>query len=559
VPPVPPQPTPGSNLPVRSGLQVYNSVLQEIGYIKGTKAIKVHDWLNKFGLIGRLGAAGIRKVTGRKKEIKRIEEVLDGLDDQDLELMMDDYVTKNNNTRTIIKHKHNDIFLRALKNKLERYRDEKEPGLIEVEQGLNELMEQKQEELKTASPEKLEEILTNLALIGDAKSKITADRVALGDRIDTVERGRIEKSLDKKDNIQGNTKAVKDPDTREEIKHLAAIEAEMIRADQRGDKAEAARLAYEMELYEDSQTEYTYKLNGNRKASIGKFDAPMSEVKRISQRRFIAPEILHSVALVSGMTIAQVVNMMNQEAVINQGIEQFNSSNGKDIANLQGMATQSTVGNAQKSLEADVLNIQTSGERASEFVGGFSEGSSAYQASDATMVGLTDKAASQVQGFTPKSNDMFGKLGEIFAKKAEISGTIGQNVAKDLGDAATNYYSNSANLITSAGVDHNISSLIEQSAAQLNGAQAQTYGFLSTLFGKISQLSPAELSKIDLDLSPLLLTLVPTASRTTKDIIEEKDKKVKQVKNKKQEKEEQEEQVEQEADDNTRDDGEEIG
>ena len=540
VPPVPP--TPGSNLPVKSGLQVYNSVLQEIGYIKGTKAIKAHDWLNKFGLIGKAAAAGIRLFTGRKKEIKRIEEVLDGLDDQDLELMMDDYITKNNNTRTIIKHKHNDIFLRALKNKLERYRNEKEPGLIEIEQGLNELMEQRQEELKDATPEKMESILKSLALIGDAKSKITADRVALGDRIDTVERGREEKSLDKKDNIIGKTKANRDPDNREEIKKLAAIEAEMLRAEQRGDKAEATRLSYEMEKYEDSQTEFTYKLNGNRKASIGKFDAPISEVKRISQRRYIAPEVLHSVALVTGMTIAQVVNMMNQEAAINQGIEQFNNANGKTIADIQGMATKSTVDSAQKSLEADVLNIQTSGERFSEFAGNFAEQSPAYTGSDALSVGLTNKAAGQVQGFNPKSADTFGRLSEIFAKKSEITGTIGQDVAKNLGNAATGYYSNTANLITSSGVDHSISSLIEQSAAELNGAQAETYGFLSTLFGKISKLSPEELSKINLDLKALLLTLVPTASRTTKDIIEERGKKVEQEKKKKQEKEEQQEQ-----------------
>ena len=49
------------------------------------------------------------------------------------------------------------------------------------------------------------------------------------------------------------------------------------------------------------------------------------------------------------------------------------------------------------------------------------------------------------------------------------------------------------------------------------------------------------------------MTLVPTASRTTKDIIEERGKKVEQAKNEKQEKEEQE------AGDKGKDDGEEMG
>ena len=54
-----------------------------------------HDWCDKFGIIGKLPAAIIRKVTGRKKEINRMVEILDDMQEnnpEDFELLMDDFL-----------------------------------------------------------------------------------------------------------------------------------------------------------------------------------------------------------------------------------------------------------------------------------------------------------------------------------------------------------------------------------------------------------------------------------------------------------------------------------
>ena len=81
-------------------------------------------------------------------------------------------------------------------------------------------------------------------------------------------------------------------------------------------------------------------------------------------------------------------------------------------------------------------------------------------------------------------------------------------------------------MVTSAGVNHTATSALEKSAEALNNAQAETYGFMAKVCEGISKLNPSQLSHIKLNLWPLLATMIPSVSRTTKDVIENKAKKV---------------------------------
>ena len=74
---------------------------------------------NFFG-INKFVAWGIRKVTGRKEEIERIEEILDEIqanDPNDFELLIKDFLLKDNDTRNIMKYKVNEILLEAVAKK----------------------------------------------------------------------------------------------------------------------------------------------------------------------------------------------------------------------------------------------------------------------------------------------------------------------------------------------------------------------------------------------------------------------------------------------------------
>lgn len=522
-----------NNLPIKSGLQVYNQVLQEVGNIKGRKAIAAHDFLNKFGLIGKLGAWGIRILTGRKKEIKRIEEILDDLPEEDLNLMMDDCLTKNNDSRPIIDYKVNDIFLRALGNKLERERTGQDPKLAEREQELKEALKEQREKLsKVTSEEEKVNINKLINAISNDKEFIHDKRIGLRRRKELVDQGRDLKSYDKKDNIKGGTRADRNPDNREEIKELASIEQIKLKAENEGDKTKAAIAKDKMEDYMGSKTIYKFGLNGKIKASIGAFESPTCKVELLSQQRNMTPEILHALTVAGIISLKQFTDFMNQQNLINSQINVVNGKSGQQISDLKGMANSSTIDTAKSTLNKDALDVQIGGERTSSFVGNFRADSSAYRESDANMISISDKTIADIKNFKPSGNSSWEKLASIFQKKSEIGESGGKQVAEALEKAATGYYSNPGHIVSGAGVDHAATSAIERAAGSINNDNAELNSLMANVCKKIGELTPNLINNIRLNLKPLLLTLVPTASKVTQEAIEEKGKKTQETNNK---------------------------
>lgn len=530
-----PEPTPPSkpktNLPLRSGLQVYRDLLNETGYIKGSKAIRYHDWCDKFGIIGKLPAAIIRKVTGRKKEINRMVEILDDMQEnnpEDFELLMDDFLLKDNDTVNIMEHKVNEILLMAVEKKCQKDFAEQDKQLEGFERALDSKYNKLNEELEKAQGDKIIEINEQLAAIGETKAKIHARRQKLESRPRRLKEGREDKSLDRKNNIKGKFRANRNPDNRKEINELADIELKALVGKATGDKAKEYKARQEMEEYKDAETEYTYKRNGKVKCSKGAFDAPKGEIKVISHQKYIAPEVLHAVALAVGVTTAQALSFMKQQEQMQNAAQMAQQNMQQKIDSVKSQLSGQDVNAGMDSLNVDANNINLAGERTADFQGGFNTGSQAYKTADHAGLTRTNGAIKDVDSFTPNGNTTLSKLANIFQKKSNLAQNYGESAHNGLAQAATDYYAQHTPA-TSGGFDHTIASIIEKGVGTSYSSQADLFANISDLLGSLDKLDASSLNALanaGLDLKPLLLTLLPTGVATTKKIIEQDRRKV---------------------------------
>ena len=546
--PVPPTPTPvpdrtipePNNLPLTSGLQIYRQVLNEIGPIKGTRAIKAHNWckdhLRFFG-IGPLAAAIIRGVTGRKKEIKRIEGILDDLtlddkgnpDYSKLDLMMDDFLTRDNSTKNIIKVKSNDIFLRALHNKLLRDKAERAPMYDKAVQDLWGRIISLQEQKKDADPKDLPNIEKQIANLTNSYRLVKNAGEHLTERARLVERGREEKSIDYKNNIRGADEAVRDPDNREEINRLADIDLKRLEAIRNGDAVSTLNYMAEMDRYMDEQTQFKRASLGGHK-SIGQFESYACTLQDISDQKYKFVKV--ATGLAQGLTISAVAlsraldraasqidtsldtskvqqQLQNAQRKVDAQTQQLGQAH-QDVRKLQTNVTASDVVKTKDAVYEGSLTTQTAGERSSELAGAFNEQSQAYIQNDATNVARSNSAVMNAGAYenAHTSGNPIKRIADLFKFKAQEASGRRQLMA-EYGNNAGAYYNGGQNIISHAGnVDHTITSTIEANAGDINAAQGELYSIAGRVFENIGKLNVPSASKIDLakeiDLSSLV-------------------------------------------------------
>ena len=535
-----PPPPPKSNLPLTSGLQVYREVLNEIGPIKGTRAIKAHDWCRnhlKFFGVGPAIAAVIRGVTGRKKEIKRIEGILDDLTTGDdgkpdyskLDLMLDDFLIRGKSTRKIIQVKSNDIFLRALHNKILRDATQRLPQYEKTAAALWENIQNLSAQKATAKPEDIPMIEQKIAILTDAYGEAKLKGEELNERARLVERGREEKSLDYKNNIQGADEGVRDPDNREEINVLADIDKKRLDAISRGDVVDELNYIADMEAYMASQTIHEKaSLGGTR--SVGKFEAPSGKIQNISDRKYKFVKTATALAqggVVAGFAFKRSVDRMlenagqpdisnvqqqiqNAQRQVDAQTQRLNQASAS-VQKIKGSVTGADVQNVQKSVYQGSLTTQEAGERSSSLIGHFNEQSQAYIKSDSTNVARANSAIAnarvQESAMQNGSKSPLGKLADLFDFKAKETQGRAQ-LMNEYGQNARNYYSNGQNLISkSGGVDHIETAVIEGDASAIDNAQGTLYDIAGSVMGQIDKLNIAPGQKIDLsqiDLSSII-------------------------------------------------------
>ena len=516
---------PNEELPLRSGLQVYREVLNDVGYIKGTKAIAAHDFIDKFNILGinKLLAWGIRKATGRKGEINRIVEILDEMQEnnpEDFELLVKDFILKDNDTRNIKEFKVNEIFLMAMEKKCERDFSNQERELSEYEKAITKNFEEIQQKLQNVTPDERVKLENELIGIGQMIQGIHCRREELELRARRIKEGRIDKSYDRKDNIKGGLRSNRNPDNREEINELADIELKKLKARRYGDKFSEVEAQNEMNDYMDSKTEYTYGLNGKIKASKGAFDAKKSNISVITHRKNMTPELLGALSTMGiAFGVGYVANMRNIQAnqakvdqafshvenKVNQQIDVYNSQ----IPNNSSVSVDSTLVQAgEKSIGSDAIKMHAIGERTADLGSGYKIGSSEYVQLDAEGVGRVTDFAKSVESYSPQGNTNYDKLISLFRKKADLA-QQGQNGYKRLQEAAESFYSDTSRLVSHGGVDHEITALLEQNASTYGSAEVNFYRGIADLLQNLSTMKPAQLKHITMNSPELQSTLIP--------------------------------------------------
>ena len=86
--------------------------------------------------------------------------------------------------------------------------------------------------------------------------------------------------------------------------------------------------------------------------------------------------------------------------------------------------------------------------------------------------------------------------------------------------------------MSSGGVDHTLTSVIEQAVGKDYSSQAGLFSAVADVLKKLDSIDVAALQKMDLDLTPILATLIPTASKMAQENIKNsQEKTVEQKKN----------------------------
>ena len=519
------------NLPVVSGLQIYNRVLQEVGYIKGTKAIKVHDVMSHVALIGKPVAWIIEKFTGRKKEQQRIIDAMEGIDfeseygiDQDeaVDKMIHDCLLKDGK-RSVTKLKVNDIFLRALKQKLIKDMPRKVQYAQDTRSRYMSEIAALEEERKTADPTRIDEIDTTIGKYHTWVDGCSKVEEYLSDEISDIEAARVAKSYDKASNIEGRDAAVRDIDSREAISGLAAIEKKKLIAEREGRVDDANKYMYEMAKYMDSQTVYKKAFIGKGKVSIGAFESPMGEPKIMSDKDNLVMKSMTAIGM--GLTFGalslkrqldslgdMMVQHQQAEFKLDRAIDEAqrrvdqqtmdaNALSGQ-VRDTQGIIGEREADNAVQAVKKPAIDSIKTGERSSEHAGFFNESNPDYIATDAQNVQFSTAnlrgADTFIEQHPSDGLPAFQRYVDSYYYQTRFQ-EHNLDLIRQGEQNAQAYYGDVSNLISHAGVDHGRQALAEQfEAVAAEQADIDMGKTAVSVLQSLGRISAKNFDKIDL-------------------------------------------------------------
>lgn len=546
-------------LPLKDGLQIYNKVLQE-SVKSGVKfsrksALSTNPWIKGLPIVVTSGATAIgtivlpgigtyvglgtgailssaikpivEKATGRKKDTDKIFKAIDNLPDEDLELMLDDFLLRGRDQRMTMRVKTHELFFDAIQRKceqempnkieqLKKHIEEERKGIKALKDGLT----------RIDNPETIS--LYN-SLILEAYGRIDyyeqrANRWADYSRL--ISEAKKNNSLERHKNLGGifarrninNTKAVK---------RLASMDYRRLEAEYYAECAEKAGNIEEQKRYlvaskemKDKMREYMASKTAHAKIgkntySIGAFEAPRGEIKVISTKEYAAEKITYGIAAAAITAVAMANRIFKFNKLQNEKIAASLDNTKKD---LEGTVNAANVANSTKN---EGLANHLAGERA-DFLSSNAKTTSpsftqAEQVRMKRVVENINTTSEQTYDAMHNKGSVFSKLSKLFDVKSNAIRTGEYSGLEE----ASKTWAGKFGTTGGNGIDHTQTVGLEVGSSKIAETQANVFKQLSELVSKLDTFF-SEKVQAKADYLPILIANAPLVGGIVKSMQDKK-------------------------------------